>query len=286
MKKLLVIFLLFCGVAAPAQELPAYTIFNKKEKAISFGKMLKQIEEADVILFGEQHNDAVLHCLQLRLVKALHSKYPLVLGAEMFESDNQTILNEYLAGLITHQQLATEAKVWRNHKTDYKPLLDFAKDNQLHFVATNIPRRYASLVGKKGLEALSELSEEAKKWMAPLPFEVDLTLSGYAWMIETMGSHSQGDPANIAKAQASKDVTMAYFIAQNLEEGKKFVHFHGSFHSNNFQGIYDYLKKSHPNLKIMTIASVNQEDIARLKEENKELADFIIATPADGPKSY
>lgn len=286
MKKLLVALLLCCIVAAQAQELPAYTIFNKKTKSVSFGKMLKQLSDADVILFGEQHNDAVLHWLQLQLVKSMHEEFPLVLGAEMFESDNQVILNEYLAGYITHEHFTTEAKVWKNHKTDYKPLLDFAKENELHFVATNIPRRYASLVNREGLEGLDKLSDEAKKWVAPLPIEVDLTRPGYAWMIETMGAHAQGDPANIAKAQASKDATMAYFIAQNLEVGKKFVHFHGTFHSNNFQGIYDYLKASRPDLKIITIASVNQKTISALDEKNKSLADFIIATPVDGPKSY
>lgn len=286
MKKLLVVIFLCCGVATQAQELSVYTIFNKKARSVGFGKMLRQMDEADVILFGEQHNDAVVHWLQLQLVKSLHNKSPLMLGAEMFESDNQVILNEYLAGLITHQQFITEAKVWKNHKTDYQPLLDFAKENNLPFVATNIPRRYASLVNREGLEGLDQLSSEAKAWIAPLPIEVDLTLSGYAWMIETMGGHAQGDPANIAKAQASKDATMAHFIEQNLQEGKKFIHFHGTFHSNDFQGIYDYLKKSRPDLNIVTIASVDQKSIAKLAEDNKALADFVVVTPADGPKSY
>lgn len=286
MKKLLVVLLLCSGVAMQAQELPSYIIFNQKAKSVNYGKMLRQLREADVILFGEQHNDAVVHWLQLQLVKSLHKEFPLVLGAEMFESDNQVILDEYLAGIITHQHFTTEAKMWKNYQTDYKPLLDFAKQNELPFVATNIPRRYASLVNREGLEGLDQLSAEAKKWIAPLPIEVDLTRPGYAWMIETMGSHAQGDPANIAKAQASKDATMAYFIAQHLEAGKKFIHFHGTFHSNNFQGIYDYLKASRPDLKIMTIASVNQQAISQLEEKNKNLADFTIATPADGPKSY
>lgn len=286
MKKLLVTLLLFCGVAIQAQELPVYSIFNKKARSASYGKMVRQLAEADVILFGEQHNDAVVHWLQLQVVKSLHEDFSLVLGAEMFESDNQVILNEYLSGLITHQQLTAEAKVWKNHKTDYKPLLDFARNNELPFVATNIPRRYASMVSREGLEGLDKLTEEARKWVAPLPIEVDLTRSGYAWMIETMGSHAQGDPANIAKAQASKDATMAYFIVQNLEAGKKFIHFHGTFHSNNFQGIYDYLKASRPDIKIVTIASVNQQVISQLEEKNKALADFTIVTPEDGPKSY
>lgn len=78
----------------------------------------------------------------------------LILGAEMFESDNQVILNEYLAGLISQSSFENEARLWPNYKTDYKPLVEFAKTNKLQFVASNVPRRYASLVNSKGFEDL------------------------------------------------------------------------------------------------------------------------------------
>jgi uncharacterized iron-regulated protein len=81
----------------------------------------------------------------------------------MFEADNQVVLDEYLKGIITGKQFETEAKMWQNYATDYKPMVDFAQKNKIPFVATNIPRRYASLVSKGGLEALNQLSEEGKK---------------------------------------------------------------------------------------------------------------------------
>ena len=269
-----------------SQELPAYAIYNQKGKAVNFGKMVKQLKDADVILFGEQHNDAIVHWLQLQVTKALGEKGKLVLGAEMFESDNQVLLDEYLSGLITHKHFTTEGKMWNNYETDYKPLLDYARENKLPFVATNIPRRYASLVNREGLESLDKLSEEAKAWVAPLPITVDLTLPGYAWMIEMMGGHTKGDPANIARSQASKDATMAHFILQNLEEGTQFIHYHGTFHSNNCEGIYHYLQQGKTDLKIMTIASVSQASIEKIEEDNASLAHFIIVTPQDSPKSY
>ena len=176
--------------------------------------------------------------------------------------------------------------MWNNYETDYKPLVEYAKENELRFVATNIPRRYASLVNREGLESLEKLSDEAKSWIAPLPIEVDLTLPGYAWMIEMMGGHTKGDPANIAKSQASKDATMAHFILENLVEGTQFIHYHGTFHSNNFEGIYHYLKKAQSDLKIVTIASVAQASIDKIEEDNASLASFIIVTPTDSPKSY
>ena len=285
-KGLLTLFLILSFTTLNAQKHPAYQIYNKKGKAINYGKMVKEFAAADVILFGESHNNAVIHWLQLQLTKSLGDQYPLVLGAEMFEADDQVLMDEYLKGLITESHFTTEGKMWRNYKTDYKPLLDYAKSNKLKFVATNIPRRYASLVNKQGLDGLDQLTDEAKKWIAPLPIEVNLELPGYKWMIETMGKHAGGDPANIARSQASKDATMAHFILQNMEEGKKFIHYHGTFHSNNFEGIYHYLLKNNPNLKVMTIATVDQDQISKISEDNKGLADFVIVTPKDSPKTY
>ena len=100
------------------------------------------------VFFGENHNDPISHWLQFELTKSLFNKHKtnLMLGAEMIESDNQIQLNEYLRGFIREKDFEKESKLWTNYKTDYKPLVNFAKENNLHFVATNVPRRFASMV--------------------------------------------------------------------------------------------------------------------------------------------
>ena len=55
---------------------------------------------------------------------------------------------------------------------------------------------------------------------------------------------------NLPKAQAIKDATMAHFILENWEKGKTFIHYNGSYHSDNFEGIVWYLKQENPNLYI------------------------------------
>ena len=131
------------------------------------------------------------------------------------------------------------------------------------------------------------LANEAKKYIAPLPVEVDFELPGYKEMAVMMAGH-MGDAGGkkIVAAQAVKDATMAYFIAENLPEGKVMYHFNGSYHSQNKEGIVYYLQKSRPELKIITITVVEQEDISELEEENQSLADFIIAIPDDMTKTY
>ena len=88
------------------------------------------------------------------------------------------------------------------------------------------------------------------------------------------------------KAQASKDATMAYFILQNFTFGNLFIHFNGSYHSDNYDGINWYLKKAQPNLKYATISTVTQKDIKTLLAENKGKADYIICVDEDMTNTY
>lgn len=264
---------------------PAYRLFNAKGKAVAFNKLIKAAKQADVVLFGELHNNPICHWLQLELSEELYriKQNQLVLGAEMFETDNQLLLDEYLIETIQEKNFESEARLWRNYTTDYKPLLQFARNHQLPFIATNVPRRYAALVHKKGFEGLETLSPEAKKLFPALPIPFPADLPSYKKMQSMMGSH--GTP-NLAKAQALKDATMAYFIAKNRKAGQLFIHFNGTYHSDHYEGIGWYLKQNHPDWKIVTIASTEQEHLDSLKKVNKNRADFILVVPETMTKTY
>jgi uncharacterized iron-regulated protein len=280
------IVLLFFVFAAFKSDKPAYLLYDKSGKTVKYGKMMKQVEDADIVLFGESHDNPISHWLQLELTKDLYKikKENLVLGAEMFESDNQVILNEYLDSIITQSSFEDEARLWPNYKTDYKPLVEFAGKNRLKFVATNVPRRYASLVNKKGFEGLEELSNEAKAFIPPLPIKYDAELECYKSMMEMPGMGPHITP-NFPKAQAIKDATMAYFILKNWSPGKTLLHYNGSYHSENFESIYWYLKQANPDLKIVTIHTVSQDDVTELEEDNTGKADFIICVDGDMTKT-
>ena len=282
-KYLLFIVLLANSVVAFAQQKPAYILYNSEGKKVSYNKMIKQLAKKDIVLFGEFHNNAISHWLELAVAKDLSEKRNLTFGAEMFEADNQQALNNYLAGKITAKGLDSSARLWNNYKTDYAPIVNFAKEKNAPFIATNIPRRYASLVSKKGFEALDTLSALEKTWIAPLPMDYDAQLPGYVKMIEMMGGH--GGP-NMPKAQASKDATMAYFILQNFKPGNLFIHYNGSFHSENYDGINWYLKRKQPDLKYATITTVSQKNIKELLAENKGKADYIICVDEDMTNTY
>ena len=291
MKKLifpLALIFLLANQTIKEQDLPAYQIYSQEGKSVKFSKMMKQIEEADIVLFGENHNNSIVHWMELQVTKAMYEQSnSLVVSLEMLEADDQLIVNEYLAGKYDNKMFNDEAKMWNNYKTDYKPLVEFAKDNNLPVVAANIPRRYARMVYKRGVESLDSLTDEAKSYIAPLPMEIDLTLPGYKNMIETMASHApKASVENMARAQAAKDATMAHFILKAFNGSNHVIHYVGAYHSNNFDGINNYLNSANPNLKIITISVADQDSIDSLEDDNLNLANFIIAVPADMTKTY
>jgi len=287
MKKWLVGWMLMYIFPVLAQNPVSYKIYTKNGKKTTWKKLIKKAAKADVVFFGEEHNNAVAHWLELKLTEDLYrlKDGKIILGAEMFERDNQQAVTDYVEGKINAKQLDSLARLWPNFERDYKPLLDFAREHHLPFIATNIPRRYASMVYKKGFESLDSLSAEEKKWVAPLPVAYDPELSQYKKMVEMMGGHGHGGE-NLPKAQAVKDATMAYSIAQNLKPGYTFIHFNGSYHSAFDQGILWYLRRLKPDVKILTVETVSQKDITRLDDEHKGTADFIIVVDDSFPKSY
>lgn len=272
-----------------SQDKKAFQIYNSKGEVVNFQQIVEKAAESDVVLFGEFHDNPVIHWLQYELTQELYEKIKdkLILGAEMFETDDQIVIDEYLEGFYKEKNFKPEAKLWNNYDTDYKPLLEFAKKKKLKFIATNIPRRYAAMVNNGGFEALQKLSDEAKKLIAPLPIAYDSTLSCYKNMMNMggeggmpgmMGGHKM---ANLPKAQAIKDATMAYFLLKNFKKGNVFLHYQGAYHSDFGEGIGWYLKKADPSLKILIISPVQEDNAALPSEKDLKRGDFIISVDKD-----
>ncbi|WP_020571088.1 ChaN family lipoprotein [Neolewinella persica] len=272
--------------AANAQADPVpYALFDSKGKRAKYKKLAKAAKAADIILFGESHNSAIAHWLQNVVARDLRAAGPLSIGMEMFESDQQIALDRYLAGEIKAEALDSVGEgLWNNFKTDYQPLVDWAGENDVPVIASNVPRRYARVVFKDGFTGLEALSAEEKKLLPTLPVPYDATLPGYVKMLEMMPGGHGGE--TFPMAQAIKDATMAHFIVARKQAGRRFLHLNGSYHSDNYEGIGWYLKQYAPELKVMTISTVEQEMIRSLEAEYLGKADFIIAVPEMMTRTY
>jgi uncharacterized iron-regulated protein len=287
MIKIALLSVILFFVLAMKTDKPAYRLFTENGKSTTYKELLDDAIKADIVFFGELHDNPICHWLEYEITSDLYSEKGknLILGAEMFESDNQLIVNEYLNGLIKEKSFESEARLWPNYKTDYKRLLNFARDSSLAFIATNIPRRYSAMVNKGGFDVLNKLDKNAFQFIAPLPVKYDSTLSCYSEMVKMMGDAPSHATMNIARAQAMKDATMAHFILKNFTKGKTFLHFNGTYHSDRFESIIWYLKQADPSLKILTISSVEQPDLDRMDKESEGLGNYILVIPESMSKS-
>lgn len=279
----LLLFILMSGMIFPDIEMdaekPAYLLYNQDGEVISFSVLVEKSMESDLIFFGEIHNSAIAHWLQHELVKDLSADTLRTthIGMEMFEADQQLLIDEYFGGQITQSSFENEARLWDNYQTDYKPVVEFARENGLRLFATNIPRRYATSVYRQGPDVLESLSTYSKQWIAPLPVEVDKELPGYKNIAQAAHGHG-GD--NLVYAQAVKDATMAHFILLNMGAGDRMIHLNGSYHTNNREGIVWYINDAVTGYEILTINTIVTDDPKDVDPDHLQAADVTLVVPS------
>ncbi|MEH3114144.1 ChaN family lipoprotein, partial [Pedobacter terrae] len=270
MKFILFVFVFAISIGSYAQEIDRhYKIYDvKKQKPISINDIVDDMEHADVLFFGEDHNDSVGHYLEAELLKKLHLKYPLkmALSLEMFPTDVQPEIDEYLAGLISEKNFIKESRAWGNYK-DYRPLIEYAKKNGLKVIAANAATRYSNAVTIGGLKVLENFPKTSFNFLPPIPID---TAQGryYEKFTETLGGHSMGT-MKIYQTQNLWDATMAWSMNKFIKANKgiKILQLNGRFHSDEKLGTLAKLNKLNPKLKILNIASFSDESFSNPKWE-------------------
>lgn len=270
-----------------------FRIYDTKAKEIiSVDRIIANMSNADVLFFGEEHNDSACHYLEAEIFKALHQKFgdKVVLSLEMFETDNQLVLDEYLKGFIPEDRLAKDARLWPNYK-DYRPMVELAKANHLDVIAADPPRRYVSMVSRLGMSSLNQLSKEAKKFLPPLPFD---TLGGRyrERFYEIMKGSPGSDNPNVYYSQNLWDAGMSYSIYKYWKKNKKKKIFHcvGGFHTSEKSGTAAQLHMRSKKIRMLNIASVsdpsyNSND-PKAFEKFSNLGDYILITNPNLKKTF
>ncbi|MEZ4759109.1 MAG: ChaN family lipoprotein [Flavobacteriales bacterium] len=206
---------ILCTGLVSAQVLPNYALFDGNGKKVSHKRFLRTLGEANVVLFGELHNNSIAHWLQLEVAKDLADRGPLVLGAETIEADDQATLDRYLKGEIDRGARYL-ARLWKNHPTDYAPLVDLARSAACPSdTATNVPRRYARARTGAG----SRRSKPCRRTNVRDRPAVDRIRSRAAAIREH--AHHDGRPrqSRHGEGPGAKDATMAHFLLMHLKEG-------------------------------------------------------------------
>ncbi|WP_245970394.1 ChaN family lipoprotein [Pseudochryseolinea flava] len=276
---LLLISLVFIG-AVQAQEVSQhFKIYNTKTKSIAtLENIVEHAGDFDIIFFGEEHNDSIGHVMQDTLYKALLAAHKdVTLSMEMFERDCQIVVDEYVAGIITEQQLIKEGRAWKNYR-DYAGPVNTARALHQKVIAANAPRRYVNLVSRKGLASLDALEKDAKQYFASLP--IDTVNARYAERFKTiMGGHVPN--RNMYYAQSLWDATMAESIyeAWKVNKKTKVFHLNGKFHTDERLGTVTQLERINKRVRITTISCFRADDFNSPDwTKYQHLADFIILT--------
>ncbi|CAN5588463.1 ChaN family lipoprotein [soil metagenome] len=271
-----------------------YRIHDARGNPATINQIVGAAGKSDVVFLGENHDDAVAHFLQLEIFKRTLENYArdrkIALSMEMFERDVQIVLDEYLKDLITEKKFLDDSRPWKNYKTDYRPLVELAKQNRLVVIAANAPRRYVNIVSRNGRDSLNQLSPEAKKWLAPLPYAS--ASADYSKKFTNLMGGMSGDNHSLTKildSQTLWDATMAYSIAEYLKNNKNalVIHLNGTFHTENRLGTVEQLLKFNPKAKVLVITMKSDDNFTEFdKLKDKNLGDFIILTDAKLPRSF
>ncbi len=268
----------------------AYALFSASGEEISYGDLWSKLHTCEVLCFGELHNNAMAHWMQMEMLLDWHriwDKHKLCFCLEIFERHHQEFLDSYAKDDISLRTLREQTGLKSHFERDYGPLLEFARSKGIKLVASNIPRYLARRVYQDGLDSFSNLSEVEKSYVAPLPIQIDESLPSYANMIKMLPEHSSTFKlSNFIAAQAIKDATMADTILNYLNQGNKIMHINGAYHTDFQEGIIWYIHQHTHVWNIGTVSVVEQSLLGQLEAEHHNKADIVMAVNSRIPKTY
>lgn len=281
-KPFLLLILSLLSTVLFAQQTASYQIYDTKaRKTIALEELIGKLKGIDVLVFGEEHNDSIGHLLETQIFEKMGNSYPgTALSLEMFASDVQPVIHEYLSGLISEKNFIKESRAWNNYK-DYKPLIELAKNNKINVIGANVATRYSNAVSMQGLQQLEKFPVGSKLFLPPLP--IDTATGRYLEKFtETLGGHDMGN-MKIYQTQNLWDASMAWNIAKYTKQHpkEKILQINGRFHSDEKLGLIAQLTKYSPKLKLANISCFSIADFNGGDwQQYSNLGDYIIITAA------
>ncbi len=291
--------------STPVEEGVDFVVYGAEGDRSSLTELLDAAAESEALLIGEEHNDAIGHRVQYRILTEGHRRLsgappnvhpsreagtrppapaggrPVVLSLEMFERDVQYIVDEYLDGEITESHFRSSSRPWSNYEADYRPMVEYARVHGIEVVAANAPRRYVNRVSRLGPASLDDLSEEARRFLPPLPYPGPSDAYRAEWDA-LMGGASGHMPGGALDAQSLWDAAMAHAVAGALDRTPDalVVHLAGGFHVENGTGTPEALASYRPGTRAVIVAIRPVDDPTRFDSARAGAGDFVILTRA------
>jgi len=271
-------------LTAPQTQYDALLVNPENNTVLMPEALAQRLATTDVVVVGEYHGHHGTHLLQSRLQTALYRLRPeQILAMEQFNLDHQDELNRYLQGETGETEMIEDAGAWDNYRASYRPLVEFARRQNLPVIAANAPADVVRCVGRKGPEYLDRISDTLRQKLPADPF-MDTPAYREKFMAAIGASHQADNTLsermeNTYKAQLLRDNTMATRILQARAEHPKHqvLHLTGTFHSEEALGTVALLKQRAPELSVAVVSPVFwPSDAAKPPlEQNRSKGDFI-----------
>ena len=237
-------------------------------------ELLEEIRKADFVFIGEVHTKMLHHKAQLELIKGLKgSGTDVVIGVEMFLSDNQEVLDRWVAGEIDEKEFkAAFKKNWTVPWGQYEDIFIFARENKVPLVGLNISRKIMYQVLTKGFESLTP------EQLAELPPGIECSVDKVyeKFIKEAFGGHEVKGMTfqSFCEAQMVWDNGMAHNAIEYMEKnpGKKMVVLAGGGHSWK-RGIPAQVERLSAYKSVVLMPDSESMDIEKVGPED---ADYII----------
>ncbi|HEY9192153.1 MAG TPA: ChaN family lipoprotein [Methyloversatilis sp.] len=126
--------------------------------------LLARMSRRPVLLLGETHDMAAHHAWQLDTLRALQVLRPdMVIGLEMLPRSAQPVLDDWVRGKISEQQLFERSdwqRAWGTPPELYAGIFRFAREHHIPLRALNIDRKVVRDVSRRGFAAVSPAERE------------------------------------------------------------------------------------------------------------------------------
>lgn len=282
------------ALAAQSGYVPNRVYDTHKKQFIDFETLVGRLAATDLVFVGEQHDDPATHRMELAILEGIaRRRDSVVLALEMVERDVQPRLDDYLAGTLAEADFLKDSRPWKNYPTDYRPLVELARERKWPVVASNVPRPLASLVARAGLAALDTLPAERRAQVAEsISCPEDEYYGKFVAVMGDMASHGpSGGPEEARarllrtyQAQCIKDETMGESVARAWAPGRLVVHYNGSFHSDFHLGTAERARqRTGARTIVVTAVPVRNLDALKPSKEDRKRADYllyVLAPPA------
>lgn len=247
-------------------------------KNLTAAQLASKLQKYDVVFFGEYHDQSEIHQYELELLEAMYKAKgaKLALSMEMFEADNQSKLNNFLADTLSEENFLAASRPWPDYGTDYAPLVNFAKEKKMPVIAANVPRFLAAHVAKNNAST-EGVEAQYQQWLPKHTYAPEGAYKDkfYAQM-SSPAAPMKMPPQRLAAvyaAQCLKDDKMAESIAAfaDAHQNMQILHINGCFHSDAHLGTAQKLEALRSELKVAVITPLE-----RKQKGEKPAGDFVV----------